>query len=160
MKPLSNMEGNMNNEYVIRLIKKEELRNLLNLYKYFNNGDPELEDCKALQDLWQEIFTNPNLYYIVAEKNGLLVSTCTISIIKNLTRGMCAYGLIENVVTHSEYRNLGLGKKVLNKAVDIAKENHCYKVMLLTSSKKKETLNFYKSAGFRDDVKTGFIIKL
>lgn len=73
---------------------------------------------------------------------------------------MRAYGLIENVVTHSEYRNLGLGKKVLNKAVNIAKENHCYKVMLLTGSKKTETLNFYKSAGFRDDLKTGFIMKL
>ena len=157
---INNMEGNMDGEYIVRLIRKDELRNLLNLYKHLENGDPKLEDCKDLQDLWDGIFTDPHLYYIVAEKDGLLVSTCTISIIKNLTRGMSSYGLIENVVTHSEYRNLGLGKKVLNKAIDIAKANHCYKVMLLTGSKKKETLDFYKSLGFKDDVKTGFIIKL
>ncbi|PKM95282.1 MAG: GNAT family N-acetyltransferase [Firmicutes bacterium HGW-Firmicutes-1] len=150
----------MSSEYIIRLIRKEELRDLLNLYKHLENGDLELEDCKALYDLWDSIYEDPNLYYIVAEKDGLLVSTCTISIIKNLTRGMRFYGLIENVVTHSEHRNRGLGKSVLKMAVDIAKDNHCYKVMLLTGSKKKETLNFYKSAGFKDDVKTGFIIKL
>jgi hypothetical protein len=32
--------------------------------------------------------------------------------------------------------------------------------MLLTISKKEGTLNFYRSAGFRDDVKTGFMMKL
>lgn len=150
----------MDREYKIRLIKKEELRYLLNLYKHLDNGDLELENSKTLYDLWDSIYEDPNLYYIVAEKDGILVSSCTIAIIKNLTRCMRPYGLIENVVTHSKHRNIGLGKQVLNMAVGIAKENNCYKVMLLTGSKKKETLNFYKSAGFRDDIKTGFIIKL
>lgn len=150
----------MNGEYIIRLIRKEELRDLLNLYKHLENGDLELEDSKTLYDLWDSIYEDPNLYYIVAEIDGLLVSTCTISIIKNLTRGMRFYGLIENVVTHSKHRNLGLGKKVLKMAIDIAKDNNCYKVMLLTGSTKRETLNFYKSAGFKDDIKTGFIMKL
>jgi len=150
----------MRDDYNIRLIKKDELRGLLDLYKHLDNGDATLEDSKTLQDLWNSIYNDPNLYYIVAEQDGLLLSTCTISIIKNLTRGMRPYGLIENVVTHSEYRNIGLGKKVLKKAVDIAKEKNCYKVMLLTGSKKEETLNFYKSAGYRTDIKTGFAIKL
>jgi ribosomal protein S18 acetylase RimI-like enzyme len=150
----------MKDIYNIRLIKREELKGLLNLYKHLDNGDPVLDDSVTLQKLWDNIYLDPNLYYIVAEKEGLLVSTCTISIIKNLTRSMRPYGLIENVVTHSEHRNQGLGKKVLKQAVEIAVKNNCYKVMLLTGSKKQETLNFYKSAGFRDDLKTGFIIKL
>lgn len=150
----------MANDIIIRLIKQEELRDLLNLYKHFNNGDSKLEDNKELKDLWDSIFNDSNLNYIVAEKDGILVSTCNITIIKNLTRNARPYGLIENVVTHSEFRNLGLGSKVLKKAVEIAKDNNCYKIMLLTSSKKEETLSFYRSAGFRDDVKTGFIMKL
>lgn len=150
----------MNHEFKLRLIRYEELRCLLDLYKHFENGDPELEDDKALYNLWDAIFYDPNLYYIVVEKDGLLVSSCTISIIKNLTRSTRPYGLIENVVTHLEYRNLGLGKAVLKKAIEVARNNNCYKVMLLTGSKMEETLNFYKSAGFRDDIKTGFIMKL
>jgi ribosomal protein S18 acetylase RimI-like enzyme len=43
----------------------------------------------------------------------------------------------------------------LKKAIEVAKENNCYKVMLLTSSKKEETLRFYEKAGFsREDVAT------
>ncbi len=37
------------------------------------------------------------------------------------------------VVTHEKYRKRGYGTKVLQKAVEIAKENNCYKVMLMTS---------------------------
>lgn len=150
----------MNQEFKLRFIRHEELRCLLDLYKHFDHGDEELEEDKVLNDLWDSIFYDPNLYYVVVEKDGLLVSSCTISIIKNLTRSARPYGLIENVVTHVEYRNLGLGKAVLKKAIEVARNNNCYKVMLLTGSKMEETLNFYKSAGFRDDIKTGFIMKL
>lgn len=150
----------MENKVVVRKIKHEELRELLDLYKHFNNGDPDLPDSPALTELWDEIYSNPNWIYIVCEVDGKLVSTCTVTLIKNLTRNARPYALIENVVTHSEFRNKGYGKMVLKKAQDIARENNCYKVMLMTGSKKEETLKFYESTGFQKGIKTGFIIKM
>ncbi|WP_070000982.1 GNAT family N-acetyltransferase [Cellulosilyticum sp. I15G10I2] len=150
----------MSADYNIRFIRYDELRALLDLYKHFDNSDPELEDNEELKKLWDSIYNNPNLYYIVVEKEGILIATCNITIIKNLTRCARPYGLIENVVTHKKYRNKGFGKQVIKKAVEVAMNNNCYKVMVLTSSKKDETLNFYRSSGFRDDIKTGFIMKL
>lgn len=67
-------------EYHVRLIEKEELRGLLDLYKHLNNGDAELEESSILNELWESIYADPNLYYVVAEKDSLLVSTCTISV--------------------------------------------------------------------------------
>ena len=142
----------------VRLIRYEELPGLLSLYKQLQPDDPDVKGNEYLEPLWKEIYNDPNLHYIVIEEEGELVAACNITIIKNLTRGLRPYGLIENVVTHSDHRKKGYGTKVLHKAIEIAKEHNCYKIMLMTSSKSEETLRFYEKAGFSKDKKTGFII--
>jgi GNAT superfamily N-acetyltransferase len=133
---------------------------LLELYKYLNPDDPDLRGTDYVNQLWAEIFNDPGRYYFVVEEDGRLVSACMLAIIKNLTRSGRPFGLIENVVTHSEYRNKGYGTAILQKAVEIAKENNCYKVVLLTGRKEESTLRFYERAGFERGVKTGFIKRL
>ncbi|MEN6460900.1 MAG: GNAT family N-acetyltransferase [Syntrophomonas sp.] len=144
----------------VRRIHYDELTKLLDLYQQLHPDDPDVKESESLESVWEEIYNNPNLHYLVIEKDGEIISSCTIAIIKNLTRNLRSYGLIENVITSSDYRKKGYGTKVLHKAIEIAKENNCYKVMLLTGSKKRETLRFYEEAGFSKDIKTGFIINL
>ena len=48
-------------------------------------------------------------------------------------------------------------QRSLNFAKQIAEENNCYKMMLLTGSKKESTLNFYRNAGYNSSDKTAFI---
>ncbi|NMG09847.1 GNAT family N-acetyltransferase [Brasilonema sp. UFV-L1] len=107
--------------------------------------------------MWDAILNDPRLFYIVADLASQLVATCNLTIVPNLTRGARPYGIIENVVTHSDYRQQGIGTQVLHYALNLAWEQQCYKVMLLTSSKREETLHFYERAGFKRGVKTGFI---
>ncbi len=133
---------------------------MLDLYKYLNPDDPDLKGTDYITELWRNIFNDPERYYFVIKEDGRLVSTCTLAIIKNLTRSGRPFGLIENVVTHSEYRKRGYGTAILQKAVEIAKDNNCYKVMLLTGRKEESTLRFYERAGFERGIKTGFIKKL
>ncbi|NYB52321.1 MAG: GNAT family N-acetyltransferase [Methanobacteriaceae archaeon] len=143
-----------------RLIKEEELVQLLSLYEYLIPEDPKLEIDSNLKNHWKDILADPNLYYLVIEDGGKIVSSCTMAIIKNLTRSARPYALIENVVTHPDYRKKGYGTKILKKALGIAKSENCYKVMLLTSHKDDETLRFYENAGFNQKEKTGFIVRL
>lgn len=147
-------------KYSARLIKENELKGLLELYKHLNEDEPYLMCDDNLNKIWKDILSDPNLFYIVIEDDGRLVSSCTLAIIKNLTRGAKPYSIIENVVTHKEYRNKGLGKKVLQKAIQISEERGCYKVMLLSGRKDENVLGFYERAGFERGVKTGFIKKL
>ena len=44
-----------------------------------------------------------------------------------------------------------------NSAKEIAKNVNCYKMMLLTGSKKESTMEFYKSAGYNCSDKTAFV---
>jgi GNAT superfamily N-acetyltransferase len=141
----------------IRPIRADELMQLLALYRYLHPSDPELIAGPALDQLWRSICADPKLHYLVAKAGGLLVSTCTLSIIPNLTRGARPYGLIENVVTHPDYRGRGISTAVLTEALSVAWSAGCYKVMLLSGRKDQATKHFYEQAGFRSGVKLGFV---
>ncbi len=144
----------------VRLIKKDELKSLLSLYKYLIPDDLELEVDKTIENHWDEILSDPNLFYLVIEEDDKIVSSCTLAVIKNLTRLARPYGIIENVVTHPDYRNKGYGTAILNKAVEICRKKKCYKVMLMTSSKDESILKFYENTGFDRGEKTGFIKRI
>ena len=89
----------------------------------------------------------------------MLVSTCYLNVIPNLTRGARPYGVIENVVTHADHRNRGYGKQVIQHALEAAWAMGCYKVMLLAGSRNPVTHAFYRGAGFSGDDKTGYVAR-
>lgn len=92
---------------------------------------------------------------LAGKVDEVIVASCTLIVIPNLTRKGRPYALIENVVTHSSWRQLGFGAAVLKAAADRAWEKGCYKVMLMTGSKDYGTLTFYEKVGFEQS-KTGF----
>ena len=140
----------------IRLINTNELNNLLTLYEQLHNNSFPCIDEELLY-LWETIIADKNYYIVVAVEDKKIISSCVMIIIPNLTHNQRPYALIENVVTDMEYRNKGFATKCLHYAKRIAVQNNCYKIMLMTGSKKDSTLNFYKKAGYNDKDKTAFI---
>lgn len=140
-----------------RIINKSELSALIDLYTHLHETDDPLPDDASLTQVWDEILTDPKIDCFVVECENKLVASCIMAVIPNLTRGARPYGLIENVVTHPDYRKRGIGTALLRHALQKAWDKNCYKVMLLTGSKQDETLLFYEKAGFLKDRKTGFI---
>ena len=84
-------------------------------------------------------------------------SSVTVIVIKNLPRNLRPYAVIENVVTHCDFQNRGFASALMDSASEIAKDSGCYKIMLLTGSKKESTLRFYERCGFNSNDKTAFI---
>lgn len=143
---------------MIREIKKEEINQLLELYTQLNNDIPIMDD--RLLSLWDNILSNSNYHIIVAIEDEKIVSSCTCVIVPNLTHNQRPYAYVENVVTDINYRNRGLATACLNYAKEIALNNNCYKIMLMTGSKRETILNFYKNAGYNSEDKTAFIMHL
>lgn len=60
-------------------------------------------------------------------------------------------------LTREDYWGKGYAGECLEFAREIAEKENCYKMMLLTGSKKPETLRFYEKAGYNSSDKTAFI---
>jgi GNAT superfamily N-acetyltransferase len=141
---------------MIREATKKDLAALLELYLFLHE-DSIPEQDEHLQYTWNQILEDKNHHLIVNEIDGKIVSSCVCVIIPNLTRNVRPYAFIENVVTHADYRKKGYAAECLAYAKSLAQKENCYKMMLLTGSKRPETLRFYENAGYNSGDKTAFI---
>lgn len=143
---------------MIRKITADDYDGLMSLYLHLHETEIPLFD--TAKDVWEKILADENYHIIVAEENGEIVSSCTVVIVPNLTRGARPYARVENVVTHADYRGRGLATACLNKAKEVAVSANCYNIALLTGSKSESTLKFYENAGYNRTDKTGYIMWL
>ena len=144
----------------LRELNEKDLESLIKLYEQLDdaNGNFTAEDARKI---WKtEIEGNKKIKYFGAVENGKVISTCYCLIIPNLTRLGSSIAFVENVVTDSEYRGQGLGRKVMEMAIEFARENNCYKVILQSASFRKEAHQFYKNLGFDGESKKAFTMKL
>lgn len=141
----------------IRTSQQSDLPRLLELYPYLDPANEAFPLDIAEQQLSALLAIKGSAIFIGLVEETVVCS-CTLIVIPNLTREGAPYALIENVVTHASYRGRGFGKAILRVAVDAAWEANCYKVMLMTGSKRPSTLAFYEAAGFEQS-KTGFQIR-
>jgi GNAT superfamily N-acetyltransferase len=135
-----------------------DLEGVLALLRVLNADNPPLGEAPAAE-IWAQLLASDQTTVLVARAAGAVVATCTLTVVPNLSRGGRPYALIENVVTHPDVRRRGLGRAVLQAALDRAWAAGCYKVMLATGSKRPETLRFYEGAGFEAGTKTFFEAK-
>lgn len=143
---------------IVRFAAEHDLPEVLKLYRHLHPHDPELETATA-ERVWSNLLASGFMTVVVAQAAEQLVSSCTLAIVPNLSRGGRSYGVIENAVTHADHRRLGLGRRVLAHALDIAWQTDCYKVLLATGSRRETTLRFYEGAGFERGGKTYFEIR-
>ena len=140
----------------IRLAQEADLCNLLQLYTHLNdNPAPQIDG--RVRAVWERIMRTDGHCILVGVEDGRIVSSCVLVIVPNLTHGQRPYALIENVVTDQGYRNRGCATAVLNRAKEMAGQAGCYKIMLMTGSKKEGILCFYERAGYNRIDKTAFV---
>ena len=143
----------------IRRIAPAGLRKLLALYAHLHAHDAPLPGSAQVEAVWKDIQADPHLIYLGGYVAEELVSSLTMAIIPNLTRGLRPFGLIENVVTHADHRRRGHGRRLLAHALDLAWSRSCYKVMLMTGRLDEPTLRFYGAAGFDRHAKQAFVAR-
>ena len=120
----------------------------------------EKQDMALWMSKLSKFEKDENMYLLVLEINDTVVASVQMAIIESLTHNVSPFAIVENVVTHVDYRNRGYASALLAKATEIAKEKRCYKMSLETGSNKESTLNFYRNNGFEIDKKHSCLKRL
>jgi GNAT superfamily N-acetyltransferase len=139
--------------------KRDDLYKIMELYWQVNDGsDFSDELLMRVSKIWDEIEKN-NIKYFIAKENDEIIASCYICIIPNLTHNGKSIGYIENVITDSKYRRKGIGRKIMEMAINYAKKNNCYKIVLQSGIERTDAHKFYENMGFNGLSKKAYEIR-
>ncbi|GAB3823486.1 GNAT family N-acetyltransferase [Kribbella italica] len=137
---------------MFREARTEDFTAIAGLYHQLHPEEPVLTDRSG----FDRILASEAFRLSVLEVDGDVVATTYLNLVPNLTRGSRPYAVVENVVVEESRRGTGLGQQIMAGTLQAAWDAGCYKVMLMTGSKRESTHAFYRACGFRDDVKQAF----
>ncbi len=142
---------------IIRRATHDDLADAQALYRELVGSIPIAEGERAAET-WAALLSHPGSSVWVAELDGRLVSIASLHVLPNMTFGGRPYAMIENVVTLEAYQRRGLGRAVMEAAIEEAWRQEVYKIMLLTG-RTLGAKGFYEKLGFTAGDKHGMSLR-
>lgn len=93
---------------------------------------------------------------LVAKEGDEVVGTGTIFYLENPAHGR-PYAFLEGVVVDESHRGRGVGTALSKKAVDLARQKNCYKIIFTSGMDRDNIHKFYENLGFK---KWGFEFRM
>lgn len=81
-------------------------------------------------------------------QDDTIVGTFTLYILDNLGHRGTPFAVVESVITHPDHRRKGVGRSMMLKAMELAAERGCYKLVLSSDIKREGAHTFYDRLGF------------
>ncbi|GIH72757.1 GNAT family N-acetyltransferase [Sphaerimonospora thailandensis] len=107
-----------------------------------SGGEPDYESA------FEAIDADPRNELIVVESDGQVVGTMQLTYIPSLSRRAAERALVEAVRVAAPYRNRGIGRAMMEWAVERARERGCALVQLTSDKARVDARRFYSSFGF------------
>jgi len=90
----------------------------------------------------------PNYRVFVAEFNGAIAGTYELLIMDNLAKRGRKSAIVEDVAVGKQYRGHGIGRAMLEHALELAQDAQCYKLALSSNLNREGAHAFYETLGF------------
>jgi len=142
----------MSRELKFRIAKVDDLGDIVRmLADDFLGGTREKVEDTISDDYiraFREIESDPNNELIVAELDNKVVGTFQLTFTPSLSFQGGKRCTIESVRVDSNLRGQGIGREMMEWAIERAKEKGCVSIQLTTNSKRKNAHRFYERLGF------------
>jgi GNAT superfamily N-acetyltransferase len=111
------------------------------------NPGTQLDTCYS--DAFAAIDRDPNQLLAVAERGGQVIGVLQLSFIPGLTRRGMWRGQIEGVRVAAGERGSGIGRAMLQWAVEECRKRGCGLVQLTSDKRRSDAHSFYEALGFQ-----------
>lgn len=122
---------------------------ILKLYAQKDIDDGNVLSIDEANRIFARFQTYPNYSLYLAEIENKVVGTFELLIMDNLAHLGNKSGIVEDVVVDNEYKSKGIGRKMMEYAIDICRDNNCYKLTLSSSLHRERAHKFYENLGFK-----------
>lgn len=100
---------------------------------------------KPTEAYMNELLGRPDIHLLIAERDGVTAGMLTLAIV-DLPSSRKAW--IEDVCTDEKMRGCGIGQALVERALDIAREEGAKKVYLTSNSSRQAAHRLYERCGF------------
>lgn len=131
----------------IREAHEKDYGELMNLYNFFVGYE---RYSKHDQDSFIRVLHNPQNRIFVAEDDGKLIGFATFSI-RDVVRYPRPIAELDELFVVESYRKKGIGKKLMDKIEEKAREQECYRLFIESHYDHKTAHSFYERLGFTNN---------
>lgn len=135
-------------EIAIREAAAQDIPYVLGLYRQPDMDNDKVLSTEAAISIYNKMLSYPNYNLYVAACGNNIVGTFALAIMDNLAHMGKPSGLIEDVVVKMEWQRKGIGKQMMNYAINLCRKSGCYKAALSSNLKREKAHKFYENLGF------------
>lgn len=130
---------------ISELQRQDDYKNYLRLLQQLTRINPDKISESDFLKHYDIIKKNPYHKIYIAKEIGEIIGTITVIIEPKFIHDLSFVGHIEDVVVDEKCRGNGIGRALINHAIDVCKSAGCYKIILDCSN---NMVAYYQKCGF------------
>ncbi len=129
--------------------ERSDIPSLLALYTAAGLDTRGPHDEAQARSAWDHMrLAVPGAKVFIARRAGIAVGTYTFFVLPLLAHAGAPEAIVEDVAVHPEAQGQGIGRALMQHAMQLAREAGCYKLTLSSNQRREQAHAFYERLGF------------
>jgi GNAT superfamily N-acetyltransferase len=133
----------------IREATEQDLDPILSLYGQIGMDNGKVLPLDEAENLFTKIKSYPDYKFYAVVDDKHIIGTFSLLIMDNLAHMGAPSGILEDVVVREDFRRRGIGRLMMNFAMERCRERGCYKIALSCNMQRESAHFFYEALDFK-----------
>jgi ribosomal protein S18 acetylase RimI-like enzyme len=136
------------NGVTIREASEEDIPAIFGIYSSAGIGDEDSFTVAEAKAHFAKLKQYPSFRVFVGLVDEAVVGTYALLLMDNMAKRSRRAGVVENVAVHPLHQGRGVGRAMMQHALEQCRQADCYKLTLSSNLKREDAHRFYDALGF------------